>query len=290
MRDKETLRAFAKLIRLDYSLFIGLSVFLSGLLAGDLNGFQPEYLLAFLIVFLSAIGSFAFNDYYDFEVDKRNDRHDRPLVLGLLSRRVALITGLASSSLIVLLSLFLNPLAVSLILVSFPLFFLYSLGLKRMILIKNTLIAYAYVATILFGSLVADATLEPLIVFFAAMGFIVGLAYEITLDMGDVEGDRDLGIETLSTKFGIGTAALVSIVLYGAIMVLDPLPFFVMIDPRLYGDYVFLLCILIPVLSYSLVSKSLLRDQSKRSIFQLKKRVFFTMQAGCIAYLLGVLF
>jgi len=151
-------------------------VFLSGLLAGDLYGFQWEYLVAFIIVFLSAVGSFAFNDYYDFEVDKRNNRRDRPLVLGLLSKRVALITGLASFSLILLLSLFLNPLAKALVLASLPLFFLYSLGLKRMFLFKNAIIAYAYAATILFGSLVSDAALEPLIVYFAAMGFIVGLA------------------------------------------------------------------------------------------------------------------
>ncbi len=289
MRDKETFRAFAKLTRLDYSLFSALSVFLSGLLAGDLNGFQPEYLLAFLIVFLSAVGSFAFNDYHDFEVDKRNARYDRPLVSGLLSRKVALITGLASFSLIVLLSLYLNPLAASLVLVSLPLFFLYSLGLKRTFLVKNTLIAYAYVATILFGSLVTDATLEPLIAYFAAMGFIVGLAYEIMLDIGDVEGDKELGIETLSTRFGMKTAALVSVVLYATVMILDPLPFFIMIDSGLYVDYFFLLLILIPVLSYFTISKSLLKDQSKRSIFKLKKRVFFTMQAGCIAYLIGVL-
>ena len=285
----KAVRAFSKLIRLDYSLFATFGVFLSGLLAGDLRGFQLEYLVAFFIVFLSAVGSFAFNDYYDFEIDKRNRRYDRPLVSGLLSRRVALITGLVSFSLILLLSLSLNLLAMSLVLVSLPLFFLYSLGLKRTILVKNALIAYAYVATILFGSLVSDAILEPLIVYFAAMGFIVGVAFEIMLDIGDVEGDKELGIETLSTKSGVKAAARVSVVLYGAIMILDPLPFFVMIDPRLYLDYAFLLLILIPVVSYFFISKSLIKDQSKKSVFQLKKRVFVTMQVGCMAYLIGVL-
>ena len=289
MRAK-TVQAFSKLIRLDNSLFGAVAVLLSGLYAGDLRGFQLEYLVAFLIVFLSAAGAFAFNDYYDFEVDKRNNRYDRPLVLGLLSRRVALMTGLVSFSLILLLSLFLNLLAISLVLVSLPLFFLYSLGLKRMILVKNILIAYAYVATILFGSLVSDAILEPLIVYFATMAFIVGLAFEITLDTGDIKGDKELGIETISTRFGTETAAQISVVLYGVIMILDPLPFFVMIDPRLYMDYAFLLLILVPVVSYFFVSKSLMKDQSKENVFQLKKRAFVTMQVGCIAYLIGVLF
>lgn len=43
--------AFFKLVRLDYSIFGALGVFLSGFLAGDLHGFQLEYLVAFLIVF-----------------------------------------------------------------------------------------------------------------------------------------------------------------------------------------------------------------------------------------------
>ncbi len=280
---------FSKLIRLDYSLFAALNVLLAGLLAGDLHGFQLEYLIAFFVVFLAAVGAFAFNDYYDFEVDLRNHRYDRPLVLGLLSRRVALVTGLVSFSLVILLSLFLNPLAMSLVLVSLPLFFLYSLGLKRKILVKNVLIAYAFVATIIFGSLVSDAIIEPLIVYFAVMGFIVGLAFEIMLDIGDVEGDEELGIETLSTRFGLKTAAQVSVILYGSIMILDPLPFFVMIDFRLYLDYVFLLLILIPVISYLFISKLLMKEQSKKSICRLKKRVFVTMQVGCMAYLIGVL-
>lgn len=254
-----------------------------------MRGFQSEYFVAFFIVFLSAVGSFAFNDYYDFEVDKKNRRYDRPLVSGLLSRKVALITGMASFSLILLLSLFLNSPAMFLFLISLPLFFLYNLGMKKMILFKNILIAYAYVATILFGSLVSDAIVEPLIVYFAAMGFIVGLAFEIMLDIGDVEGDKELGIETLSTRFGMKTAAQVSVVLYAAIMILDPLPYITMIDPRLYLDYVFLFLIFIPVVSYFFTSKSLMKDQSKSSIFQLKKRVFVTMQVGSIAYLIGVL-
>lgn len=285
----ETVNAYFKLIRLDHSLFAALNVLLSGILAGDLHGLQLEYLIAFIIVFFTAAGSFAFNDYYDFEVDRRNQRTDRPLVLGLLSRSVALITASISFFAIILLSLFLNPPAVALVLLSVPLFILYSFGLKRLLIVKNALIAYAFVATILLGSLVSDAVIEPLIVYFAAMGFIVGLAFEIMLDIGDVEGDDALGIKTISTRFGVKTAAFISVVLYSVIMIMDPLPFFVLIDSRLYRDFVFLVLILVPVASYVFVSQLLLKDQSKQSVFQLKKRVFLTMQVGCTAYLIGVL-
>ena len=123
--------------------------------------------MAFLVVFFAAIGSFAFNDYCDFDVDKRNNRLDRPLVSELISRKLALGIGVASFLLVIILSLFLNLLAMFLVLFSLPLFFLYSLGLKKTFFVKNLLIAYAYVATIFLGSIVSDASLEILIVYFA---------------------------------------------------------------------------------------------------------------------------
>jgi hypothetical protein len=58
MGDRASLSAFSKLIRLDYSLFSALGVLLSGALAGDLS-LQFDFLVAFLIVFFSAVGSFA---------------------------------------------------------------------------------------------------------------------------------------------------------------------------------------------------------------------------------------
>ena len=271
-------------------MFSGLAVFLSGLLAGDFYGFQPEYLVAFFIVFFSAIGSFAFNDYYDFEIDRKNNRSDRPLVLGLLPRKLALITGTVSFFFVILLSVFLNLFAMTLVLFSLPVFYLYSLGLKRIFLVKNILIGYAFMATIFLGSLVSDTTLEPLIIYFAVMGFIVGLAFEVMLDISDVEGDKTLGIITVAAKFGVECAAKLSSGLYAVIMVLDLLPFFIMIDPGLHLDYVFLFLVCIPVISYYFTLKSLIKDQSKNQIFLLKKRVFVTMQIGSVVYLIGVLF
>ena len=192
--------AFFRLIRLDYSFFSALGIVLSGLLAGDLVGFQLEYLTAFFVVFFSAIGSFAFNDYFDFAADKVNQRFDRPLVLGLLSGKLALITGLFSFFFVILLSLFLNLFSMFVVLLSLPLFFLYSLGLERVFFVKNVLIGYGYVATIFLGSIVSDSVLEPLIIYFAIMGFIGGLAFEIMLDIGDVKGDQIQRLDTLATK------------------------------------------------------------------------------------------
>jgi len=285
----EKIKGFLKLIRIELCVFGTIGFFVSGILAGDLVGFQTEYLLGFLIIFLSEAGAFAINDYFDYEIDKNNNRRDRPLVLGLISRKTALITAIVLFLIVIILSLFLNSIATIIALISVPIFYIYSMGLKKKVLIKNLLIAYSYAVTILFGSLVSDALLEPIIVYFAIMGFIVGLGSEIMFDIADVEGDKKLGINTIPNKFGLKIAAVISVILYCIIIVMDPLPFFIFIDSRLYFDLLFLILILIPVISYVFLSVSLLKNQSKENTLKLRKLIFVIMQIGTLAYLVGVL-
>ena len=285
----EKIKGFLKLIRIELCVFGTIGFFVSGILAGDLVGFQMEYLLGFLIIFLSEAGAFAINDYFDYEIDKNNNRRDRPLVLGLISRRTALITAIVLFLIVIILSLFLNNIATIIALISVPIFYIYSMGLKKKVLIKNLLIAYSYVVTILFGSLVSDALLEPIIVYFAIMGFIVGLGSEIMFDIADVEGDKKLDINTIPNKFGLKSAAVISVILYSIIIVMDPLPFFIFIDSRLYFDLLFLILILIPVISYVFLSISLLKNQSKENTLKLRKLIFVIMQIGTLSYLVGVL-
>jgi len=286
---KEKIIGFLKLVRIELCVFGTIGFFVSGVLAGDLIGFQVEYLIGFLIIFLSEAGAFAINDYIDYEIDVKNNRSDRPLVLGLITRKTALLTAIIILLIDFALVLFLNAFAASLALISIPLFYIYSLGLKKKILVKNILIAYSYTGTIIFGSLVTDAILEPLIIYFALMGFIVGLGSEIMFDIADVEGDKELGINTIPNKFGLKTAAKVSVVLYIIIIVMDPLPFFILIDSRLYFDPLFLILILIPVISYIFLSISLLKNQTKENTLKLRKLIFVIMQVGVLSYLIGVL-
>jgi len=286
---RKRINGFLKLVRIELCVFGTIGFFVSGVLAGDLIGFQAEYIIGFLIIFLSEAGAFAINDYIDYEIDVKNNRSDRPLVVGLISRRTALITAIILLIIDLILVLLLNRVALFLALISVPAFYIYSLGLKKKILVKNILIAYSYTGTIIFGSLVTDAILEPIIIYFALMGFIVGLGSEIMFDIADVEGDKELGINTIPNKFGLKTAAKVSVVLYLIIIVMDPLPFFILIDSRLYFDPLFLILILIPVISYIFLSISLLKNQTKENTLKLRKLIFVIMQVGVLSYLIGVL-
>ena len=90
-----------------------------------------------------------------------------------------------------------------------------------------------HLATILLESLISDTNIEPLIIFFILMGFIVGLVFEIMLDIAEAKGDKKQKINTVSTEFSSKIAAWISIILYILIIGLDPLPFFIMIDTRI---------------------------------------------------------
>lgn len=286
---KERILGFLKLTRLGVSLFGCISLLVSGILAGDLKGFQIEYLIAFLIVLISGSGAFAINDYFDSEVDKINNRQDHRIVIGLISRKTALITAIVSLIIVILLSTLLNLISLILIYINIAIYYIYSVVLKKRLFIKNILIALSYSSTIFLGALVIDSNLEPLIIYFAIMGFIVGLANEIMFDIADVKGDKEKGIKTIATEFGVKPAAQISTILYVIIMVLDPLPYILKIDQKLYLDYTFLLLILIPVISYIFLSKSLLKNQTSKNFLILRTLVFIIMQFGTFSYLIGVL-
>lgn len=286
---QEQIVAFAQLVRIEYSLFSASGIFISGVISRDLQGMQIEYLIAFLILFFTAMASFALNDYYDLEIDTKNKRVDRPLVHNRLSKTVALLTTLISLGIVGILSFFLNDLAQLLVVLSLPVFILYNMGWKKILFLKNVIIAYAFVATILLGDLVSDPVLEPITLYFAGMGFIVGLGFEIMIDIADVAGDTANGVQTIATRFSLNTAARVSILLYIVIMILDPLPFFLEIEPLLHRDVVFLSLISFPVISYALASFSLFKDQSIERISRLKQQLFFTMQVGSLVYIIGIM-
>jgi len=285
----ETFRNYLRLIRLGRALSASFGVLFTGIVVGDLVGFQSVYIIACLVVFLSAVANFGLNDYIDIEADMRNYRVDRPLAQGQLKPETALLTAIISTALALILSFLLNPVARLLIFLGLPISLLYNLVLKRRLLLKNAFIGLANVGVVLIGSLVSDLVLEPLALYIAVIGFFFSLSYETMLDIADMEGDRAKGVDTIPNKFGVRNAMIFSLIFgFGAIIV-DPLPFFIEIDSRLSGDYLFLSLILLPVINRLFISRALLKDHSPENIFRLKRRIFRNLQLGCLCYLIGFL-
>ena len=285
----ETVRNYLRLIRLGRALSASFGVLFTGIVVGDLVEFQYIYIIACLVVFFSAVANFGLNDYSDIEADRRNYRVDRPLAQGQLKPKTALLTAIISTALALILSFLLNPVARLLIFLGLPTSLLYNLFLKRYILLKNAFIGLANVGVVLIGSLVSDLVLERLALYIAVIGFFFSLSYETMLDIADMEGDRAKGVNTIPNRFGVRNAMIFSLIFGFGAIIIDPLPFFIEIDSRLSGDYLFLSLILLPVINRLFISRSLLNDHSPENIFRLKKRIFRNLQLGCLCYLIGFL-
>jgi len=284
---RHTFGAFLRLVRIEFSLYGAVGVLAAAGVAGDLIPLQNELWLASIAVFLVALGCYAFDDYYDLAADKANERTDRPLVTGLLNPRTALVTGVIAFSAAVLLAPLLQTTAAIIVMASLPLTFIYNLYLKRVFFLKNAIITVAFAVPMLIGALATDGTIEPIIAYGVAVMLIVGFAFEVMIDIPDIEGDRLIGVSTIGTRYSRRAAAKVAAVLFLVVMVLDPLPVFLPIDQRFTGDWLFLALIAGPAISYFFLSRSLLRDPSTTNVIVLKKRIFLVWQIGSLSYLVG---
>ena len=285
----ERLLGVVRLMRLDRAASAVAGVIVTGVIVKDLTTFQWSYLVACLAVFFSALANFALNDYHDIEIDRVNDRLDRPLVNGVISPAAALWVTIASSLLVIALASKMKPVPRAMITMGLPVSLAYNLHLKKYLVFKNLFTGLANVGVILLGALVTDTVIEPLAVYIAVVGFFFSLSYEVMLDIADVQGDTALGVETIASRFGRKNAAWLSILIGLGAVFANPLPFFIHVDHRLFQDHLFLCLILIPVLNRLRISYALLRDQSPKNIHNLKKSLFRNLQLGGVCYLIGIL-
>ncbi|WP_445474418.1 UbiA family prenyltransferase [Methanococcoides methylutens] len=285
----EKVKALLALTRFGNSFFGMFSVILSGILSMEFFGNGTEYMTAGVVAIFLFMGSFAINDYFDHLVDMANDRQDRPIVTGAISRNTALQVAVGCMFLAFLISLKLGMFVSLFIGFNILLSIFYSSYLKRVLLLKNISIAYCFTATIIFGTIIVDAIAEPLVQFYMLMAFLVGLAFEIMADISDMEGDMQHRVQTLAWRISPRSAAIISSVIFSVVCILDPLPYFVDLHPNLVHDTLFLLLIVPIAVVYLLISRSLIHDQSKENVLKLRSRTIVLMQIGSLVYLVGFL-
>jgi len=286
---KFSVRGFLKLVRIDLCLFGAIGLYVAGLISGDLVAWSWDYFWVFLMILLIGMGSFAINDFKDYETDKINQLTDRPLVNGTITRKFAKWFSIVSIILTLLLSFLVDFVPQMIIIGSSIVFYVYSLGGKKILGLKNILVSLSYFLVVILGTLLENLTIEPIFWYFATMGFIVGLAGEVLFDIRDTEGDSKANVHTFANRFGKKTAAWIVVILLATIMIMDPIPALVNIDTRLYHDWLFFGLILIPVIGYGILSFFLLKNQEQKRIKLMRKIIIPIMQFGTLSYLIGVL-
>jgi len=87
------IKAIWELMRLEHGVMIALGILVGSLVALKGSGFPSfdKFMLTFFTALFLEASTFALNDYYDLEIDRKNNRIDRPLVRGDLQPKSAII-------------------------------------------------------------------------------------------------------------------------------------------------------------------------------------------------------
>ena len=293
------LKAIWELMRLEHGVMLFIAVLIGSVIAQKMlysTGFLPvdKLILTFLTVLFLEASTFALNDYYDLEIDKKNKRLDRPLVRGDIAPKTALYLFFILLPLGILSSFFVNFTCFIIALVTAVFAILYDVKMKKIKLLGNFYIAYAMAIPFIFGgaavlekNTLTFFVIPPVVFIIALIAFFAGVGREIMKDVMDFEGDRKRGVKSFPSYVGIRASNVLSAIFYIIAIALSFIPFFM----ESYGFYYRNMYYLTLVF----VTDTMLLSTSLQLIF--KKRVdmkfyrIFTLVAifvGLLAFLIGV--
>jgi geranylgeranylglycerol-phosphate geranylgeranyltransferase len=167
------------------------------------------FLLAGITGALVAASANAINDAFDIDIDRIN-RPDRPLPHGALTPRDARKMWLILSIAALVINLFLNSIALLIVVLSIVLLYFYSARLKRTVFIGNLVIGLMTGMAFIYGGVVVGRMERAVVP--AIFAFFVNLARELLKDVEDMEGDQREHAVTLPVKYGVTPALVLSTV------------------------------------------------------------------------------
>lgn len=246
----------------------------------------PKLLFAFLTPMLLEASTFALNDYFDYEVDVKNERTDRPLVRGDLDRDTALYISLVLFPLGILASVFVNWTCFFIALLTGILSVLYDAWMKKIKLLGNFYIAYIMAIPFVFGGTVVSPDLSPIVLFLSLIAFLTGVGREIMKDIMDFRGDKEEGVKSFPSSIGVSKSKSFAALFYIVAISLSPLPFLFEIGGVYHMNYVYLGIVLVTDVMLSYTSLNMFLGEDLDLGFHRK----FTLAAifiGLLAFLVG---
>ncbi|MDH3268785.1 MAG: geranylgeranylglycerol-phosphate geranylgeranyltransferase [Ignavibacteria bacterium] len=238
------------------------------------------FLAAFAASFSLASGNII-NDIYDVSTDKIN-KPFRPLPSGKITQQESYILYILFAFISILLSIFLNEVAMVIVLSSILLLFVYSKYLKQIPLLGNITVALLTGIVFIFGGVVVQNPAAAIVP--AVFAFLINLIREIVKDMEDVEGDNRAGVITFPIKFGFQKSKILILIIAIFLILFTLFPFL----SNLYKIEYFIAVMVIvnPILVYCI--KILFESTSIENLNKISNLLKLSMVFGLIAIYLGV--
>jgi len=283
-----TLRAFLDLTRIfPNQVMIGVGVLIGEVVASSRLPGLREGFLGFVGPFLLGASTFAMNDYYDLETDRKGGRMDRPLVRGDISPRGAKAVFLTGFPIGLLLSSLINVGCLIIAAAFAALALAYNLRMKETGLPGNFFIASTMGIPFIYGSVAVGGGLPlPIIVLFL-MPFLAGTGREILKDIMDYEADAARDSRSVPRTRGIHFAARLSAIFFLLAVCLSPLPFLSPSSGTFYRNLRYLLPVIVTDIMLALVVLKILRLSAPEGAVPLRKASLAALSVGLLGFLLG---
>lgn len=178
-------------------------------------------ILGALTYFFIAGSGMVINDIYDIEIDKIN-RPERPIPRGAITLQQAkyifagvFILGITISIIHSLIhSLFFNLLFLNVIIAAFFGFmgWVYAKWGKKSGFLGNIIVSVSFSIGFIYGAIL-NSSIIPIYIYLFFLNSIFGLlSREIIKGCEDIEGDKELGVNTLAIKIGLKRASYISMI------------------------------------------------------------------------------
>ena len=289
-------RAIWELLRLEHGVMIAIAILIGSLIALKGEGFPPidKFILTFFTALFLEASTFALNDYYDLDIDKKNKRTDRPLVRGDISPKTALYSFFILFPLGIICSYFVNIACFIIALVTALLAILYDAKMKKIKLIGNFYIAYVMAIPFIFGGAAIlernELLLEinPSTYIIALIAFFAGSGREIMKDVMDFEGDVKKGVKSFPKYIGNRKSNILAGFFFIIAIILSFLPFILKQYQIYYLNYSYLLLVLITdIMLLSTSFQLILKKKPNLKIY--RSFTLFAIFIGLIAFLVPIL-
>jgi len=284
-------------MRLEHGVMLFIGIFIGSVIS--LGGFDISFWDKFVLTFFTALfleaSTFALNDYFDLEIDKKNKRVDRPLVRGDLKPRTALVLFGIFFPLGIICSFFVNMACFVIALITALLAILYDVRMKKIKVIGNFYIAYVMAIPFVFGAAAVlpekglSFTISPSIFILALIAFLAGSGREIMKDVQDYEGDQERGVRSFPKYIGKYKSNVVAGFFYIIAIVLSFIPFVFETFDIYYRNLYYMAIIIITDVMLVITAMQLIFNKD----INLKKYRKVTLSAifiGLIGFLVGALF
>jgi geranylgeranylglycerol-phosphate geranylgeranyltransferase len=275
------IKAIIQLFRPDLSLAAGICVIVGEIVA---LGHIPQIydvILGFSVGFFISSSTLILNDYFDLETDKIN-APQRPLPSGLVKPYQVIFLSIITAIIGLVAALSINYLAFAVAIIFWIIGFLYNWKLKRTGLLGNLMVSSSVAITFIFGGIVVGNPWNVAVWFFSAIAFFIDLGQEIGVDALDMEGDKQIGSQSIALKMGQDTALLISAVIFGAVILISFIPLIMGWMGLAYLIMILIMDIIIIFSTFKVLKSQSIKEKRKYMRF-----IYLGATLGLVGFILG---